>query len=189
MTHRKSRKSRLGDCKEDFMPWLPGSGQTIPHRGRTCSRRLKSGFCARTHTAQCLHCSHYTHTVCRVPTSPILGPASRCRHFVSRCPTALLLRYRVWHIVFHHMVISLHIVSTLMTHSTPSQIAKWLRITHADLTLYWANFWHMKKKNKNWATELSCQQGSPWLGSRPMKNDKFCPGLAQRAHKIIQWRW
>ena len=149
MTHRKSRKSRLGDCKEDFMPWLPGSGQTIPHRGRTCSRRLKSGFCSvLTHTAQCSHCSNCAHTVCRVPTSPILGPASRCRHFVSRCPTALLLRYRVWHIVFHHMVISLHIVSTLMTHSTPSQIAKWLRITHADLTLYWADFWHMRKKTK-----------------------------------------
>ena len=152
------------------------------HTGGELVRDVWNRVFALAHT----HCSNCAHTVCRVPTSPILGPASRCRHFVSRCPTALLLRYRVWHIVFHHMVISLHIVSTLMTHSTPSQIAKWLRITHADLTLYWANFWHMKKKNKNWATELSCQQGSPWMGSRPMKNYKFCPGLA---HKIIQWRW
>ena len=111
------------------------------HTGGELVRDVWNRVFALAHT----HCSNCAHTVCRVPTSPILGPASRCRHFVSRCPTALLLRYRVWHIVFHHMVISLHIVSTLMTHSTPSQIAKWLRITHADLTLYWENFWHMKK--------------------------------------------
>ena len=50
--------------------------------GKSCSRRLKSCFCA--------------HTQC-VPTSPILGPASRCRHFMSRCPSTL-------YIVFHHMI-------------------------------------------------------------------------------------
>ena len=90
-----------------------------PTQGRSCSRRLKSGFCART---DC------------VPTSPILGPASRCRHFVSRCPTALPLcnAELCIYIVFHHMVISSHIVTTLMKRSTHKRQAR-ITITHKIL--------------------------------------------------------
>ena len=92
MTHRKSRKSRLGDCKEDFMPWLPGSGQTIPHRGRTCSRRLKSGFCSHTHTLLSAHTAQTAHTLSRphVTNSRPCVTVSSLRVTVSYCIAAPL---------------------------------------------------------------------------------------------------
>ena len=93
LTNGKSGKSRLCDCRKDFMPWLPQSSQTVPHRGRSLSRRLKSGFCActdcsvRTYTYVRSCTRIYAHTSNCVPTSQIFSPASRCRHFMSRCPT------------------------------------------------------------------------------------------------------
>ena len=89
----ESGKSRLCDCRKDFMPWLPQSSQTVPHRGRSLSRRLKSGFCActdcsvRTYTYVRSCTRIYAHTSNCVPTSQIFSPMSRCRHFMSRCPT------------------------------------------------------------------------------------------------------
>ena len=93
LTNGKSGKSRLCDCSKDFMPWLPQSSQTVPHRGRSLSRRLKSGFCActdcsvRTYTYVRSCTRIYAHTSNCVPTSQIFSPMSRCRHFMSRCPT------------------------------------------------------------------------------------------------------
>ena len=73
LTNGKSGKSRLCDCSKDFMPWLPQSSQTVPHRGRSLSRRLKSGFCActdcsvrtSTYVRSYLHISAFMHTYLR----------------------------------------------------------------------------------------------------------------------------